>query len=516
MQPNFVMFERIESLINDLRAFASDPSVISIPFSFASHELGAGVLQLAAGRTPHSLKSHEPSAQDFQAAQQFLACVVFNARNDYFALLCVDRNAPDEALKDNYRRLIALVHPDVNPIGFPVDAASRVNLGYALLSNAQVRACYCESLDRIPAASALAPKEHHTEANSPHVKLKSKSPSSSRRLFAWIKRPKFGFGLLALATMLMLPVIFMLSNMAKDTGSERLISGRERSEKKAKADATASLPVQATSLSRESNVAVLAESDSFATRPVAIRPNAPFKTTAVIGAVIEQANTPKDAQEHGAIRRPTEAAVQLPSTAFASNPRSIINSSAPLPSRLFGQQEPAVAALDGRATRSTMSLMNVPVLVDVVPHSASGIAVITQSAVQAQPLVPTQNPPAVAPRVIDTRSRDSEDALLRFGSAFEQGSIDAVQTLFASAMPGRSLMIADYQRVFSNTRQRNIRFLQLKHTVTGQRVTTVGQALVNTIGTDNKSSTQRVFLEIDVTRVGNDVRIERMSNYALD
>lgn len=511
------MFERIETLIDDLRAFVADPSVVVIPFAFASHELGAGVLQLAAGKTPHLLESREPNAQDFRAAQQFIASVAFNSKNNYFTLLCVDRNAPDEALKDNYRRLIALVHPDVNPIGFPADAASRVNLGYALLSNAHARTAYAESIDRIPAVVAPGKKDSPNEAKKAQVGVKPQRPSSSRRLFAWIKRPQFGFGLLALATLLILPVIFMLSKMANDTGSERLISGREGSEQKASADAAARLQVPTANSHRESNVALLAESNSTASRQVAAtHSDARVKLSAVTGVVVEPVNTPKDAQEQGAVKRLSDAVVPLPGAALAPNPTPKMNSSVPLPFRLFEQQEPAVAPLENRATRPAAPQMSAPVLVDAAPYRSSGSAVIAQIAAQAPPVAATQNPPAAALLSIDVRSRDSEDALLRFGSAYEQGSIDAVQALFASAMPGRSLMIADYQRVFSNTRQRNIRFLQLKHSVAGQHVTTVGQAVVNTIGTDNKSSSQRVFLEIDVMRVGNDVRIERMSNYALD
>ena len=511
------MFERIETLIDDLRAFAADPSVVMTPFAFASHELGAGVLQLAAGKTPHLLESREPSARDFEAAQQFVAKVVFNSKNDYFTLLCVDRNAPDEALKDNYRRLIALVHPDVNPIGFPADAASRVNLGYALLSNAHSRGAYAESLDRIPAVVAPGQKENSGKAKRAQVGSKPQRPSSSRRLFAWIKRPQFGFGLLALATLLILPVIFMLSRMANDTGNERLISGREASEQKASADAAAWLQAQTANSSRESNVALLAESNALATRPAAAtHSDAPVKLGAVSSVVVEPFITPKDAQEQSAVTRLSDVTAPLPSAAFAPNPTPKVVSSPALPFRLFEQPEPAVAPLDSRAIRPTPPQISLPVLVDAAPYRASGTAVTAQIAVQAQPVAAAQNPPVAPPLGSDVRSRDSEDALLRFGSAYEQGSIDAVQALFASAMPGRSLMIADYQRVFLNTRQRNIRFLQLKHTIAGQHVTTVGQALVNTIGTDNKSSSQRVFLEIDVTRVGNEVRIERMSNYSLD
>jgi hypothetical protein len=514
------MFERIDALLDDLRAFAGDPTVAVIPFSFTSHDVGACLLQLAAGRTPASLGSSEPVAPDFETARRFLAYIVFDRRNNYFTLLCVDYNAPDEAIKDNYRRLIALVHPDASPIGFPADAASRVNLGYAVLSNTEARSSYAESIDRLPTVTDVVAKERHSESNGVHGGSRPLRPSPPRGLFAWIKRPRFGFGLLALATILILPVMVILANMANDTGSERLISGQERPEQKQavpSAEATTSRPVRTTNSTSESNVAVLAENSASLTRPkVATRSDTLVQTSNVIIAATEATVTPKNTQEQGAIGLSTGAPVLTPRTAGVSSPTYVTLSLAPVPTRLLDQQEPTVAELEGRATRSTVPRMTAPVLLDAAPHNATGADATTQSAVKAQPVVLVQNLPTVSSRVIDARSRDSEDALLRFGSAYEQGSIDGVQALFASAMPGRSQMIADYQRVFSNTRQRNIRFLQLKHTVAGQRVNTVGQAVVNTIGADNKSSSQRVFLEIEVARVGNEVRIERMSNYALD
>lgn len=514
------MFESIERLLDDLRSFAADATVAAIPFSFASNEAGAGLLQLAAGRTPASLESRGPGAVDFEAAQRFLAYVVFDAKNHYFTLLCVDQNAPEEAIKDNYRRLIALVHPDANPIGFPADAASRVNLGYAVLSNAEARASYAESLDRIPTVSVLSTNVYKGAPNAATAGPRSMRHVPSRGRFAWIKRPRFGFGLLALATILILPVMVILANMANDTGSELLIIGRERSERNKAllgSATTTSSPVRAANSAGESHVAVVAESSSFVTRPkAAIRADAPIQTVSVIVSAATAANAPREPREQGAMGLSNGATAPTSRTAFESNPTSIWLSLAPVPTRLLDQREPTVSGLERRATSSTTPQITVPVLVDAAPYNAGGAAATTQSTVKAPLVVQTQNHPAAAPRVSEARSRDSEDALLRFGSAYEQGSIESVRALFGSAMPGRSQMIADYQRVFSSTRQRNIRFLQLKHTVAGQRVTTVGQAVVNTVGADNKSSSQRVFLEIEVARDGNDVRIERMSNYALD
>ena len=514
------MFESTEALVDDLRAFATDPSVAAIPFSFASHESGAGLLQLAAGRTPASLGSRGLNAHDFEAARGFLAYVVFDAKNDYFTLLCVDRHAPDDAVKDNYRRLIALVHPDANPIGFPADAASRVNLGYSVLSNAEARSSYAESLERGPTISAFATKHHPIKANWAHDGPRPQRPSPSRRLFTWIKRPRFGFGLLALATILILPVVVILANMANDTGDARLISGREQSEQRQAALTTRTSGSGSTGFSGplgESNpVLVTDTSSSTARHSASSRDGNSIRISSSVVAAAEPIKVTKAAPERGAVALSNGVPSPAASAAFEPQAASFKLSLAPVPSRLLDPSEFAMVMTDTRAPSVTGPQITVPALVDTAPHNKSSASAANQTALKGQPVAIAQNQPTVATRAVEARSRDSEDALLRFGNAYEQGSIGGVQALFTAAMPGRSQMIADYQRVFSSTRQRNIRFLQLKHTVTGQRVTTVGQAVVTTIGTDNKSSSQRVFLEIEVARDGNDVRIERMSNYALD
>ena len=512
------MFERIETLLDDLHAFAADPAVAAIPFSFSSHESGAALLQLAAGRPPAPLKSLAPSARDCEAARRFLAYVVFDRKNSYFTLLCAHRDAPEEGIRDNYRRLIALVHPDANPIGFPADAASRVNLGYAVLSNAEARASYAESLDRLPAVSGFAEKAHPSEPNGARGGSRRQRPPASRGLFAWIKRPRFGFGLLALAMLLILPVVFSLANMANDTGGERLISGGDRSEKRAarSAETSASRSTISTNPPEESKASTATENNSSLTHPLSSnRADNPVGKNSIVVAATDPTQVSKGAPEQGAVARANRAAAPVPITAFASNPTAMRIDLAP-PSRLLDQAESATAVSDHRTSRVTVPQSALPTSPDEASRNISAAPATAQTTINGQPMATAPHQPLVAPRVTEARGRDAEDALLRFGSAYEQGSIDSVRRLFASTMLGRSQLLTDYQRVFANTRQRSIRFLQLKHTVAGQRVTTVGQAVVNIVGADNQSSSQRVFLEIEVARDGNDVRIERMSNYALD
>ncbi len=529
------MFERVNSLLDDLDAFSADPARVKLPFSFSSNELGAALLQLAAGRTPLVLESSAPGSAQFESAERFLANIVFSPKNSYFTLLCVDRDAPDDVLRENYRRLIALVHPDARPIGFPTDAAARVNLGYAVLSNLAARTSYAESLERLPltSADAVTANPQQNQANRTSDRARTRAPVPAGGVFRWIRRPRFGVGLLALAVLLILPVFIVMTDMAKDNQGDQLVSGRgpvgsgqsvlakEVAAGSPKSGATMSYEPARSSRADAGAISARANSAAFAnSSPVRemVPATAPVETVA--GASRSSPDQSAIALSNGEPAPPLRI---RPSD--ATTPMKLLL--APVPNRLFASTEAPAVRVESpsaavTAARPAVAATSDPVSPPVPSANAANAANAATAATSgvgtgAQPPAGSvQIASASAPRVTQARTRDAEDMLLRFGSAYEQGSIDGVRTLFAAAMPGRVQMITDYQRVFSSTQQRSIRFLQLKHTIVGERVTTVGQAVVSTLSADNKKASQRVFLEIEVARDGNEVRIERMSNYALD
>ena len=83
-------------------------------------------------------------------------------------------------------------------------------------------------------------------------------------------------------------------------------------------------------------------------------------------------------------------------------------------------------------------------------------------------------------------------------------------------MVGRRQVLSDYERVFQQTRQRSIRFTDFKHKVSGERLVTSGYAIVSTVDNDNHASSQRVFLEIDIGRAPEGLKIERLRNYPMN
>ena len=114
------------------------------------------------------------------------------------------------------------------------------------------------------------------------------------------------------------------------------------------------------------------------------------------------------------------------------------------------------------------------------------------------------------------RTAEVEDILVKFTNAYQAGSIGAFSQLLASGIAGRRQMLNDYDRIFNSTRNRSIKFNHLKHTATGDRVSTSGYATVTTTDQDNQTVTQRVFLEFDIGRERGEPRIERLANYVIN
>lgn len=91
---------------------------------------------------PSTVQSQVTAVAD--AARFFVRTALLQPAADHYALLGLHRGADDSALKDRYRLMMRLLHPDVS-IGrseWPADAAVRLNLAYATLSSPAKRRDY--------------------------------------------------------------------------------------------------------------------------------------------------------------------------------------------------------------------------------------------------------------------------------------------------------------------------------------------------------------------------------------
>ena len=146
------------------------------------------VLLLAAGRTVEGLPpllpgQHTGAVQ--QAARYFVRTVLLRPGSDHYSVLGLQPEHEPEALRDHYRLMIRLTHPDF-AVGaaeeWPADAASRINQANDVLSSVVKRREYDASLaaqaQNAPASGSAAPAAS-AHPLKPRVKASPKAESRS-------------------------------------------------------------------------------------------------------------------------------------------------------------------------------------------------------------------------------------------------------------------------------------------------------------------------------------------------
>lgn len=133
-----------------LLAFCKDP-VRYRPNLTHGREIPAGGLhafRFAQGKFPHGLLRDLPAPERERlrrAANLFIRQICFWDGATHYQVLCVPPTARRETIKEHYHGLIALIHPDrqdAHSEHWPPEAAQRVNLAYAVLSDEARRAEY--------------------------------------------------------------------------------------------------------------------------------------------------------------------------------------------------------------------------------------------------------------------------------------------------------------------------------------------------------------------------------------
>lgn len=119
------------------------------------------VLLLAAGRPLDGIAEWAGPREDEarRAARFFVRTALLRQGVDHYTLLGLKRGADAAQLREHWRLLIRMTHPDAQAAlatedAWPADAASRINLAHDVLADASRRMDYDASLD---AAAAIAP-----------------------------------------------------------------------------------------------------------------------------------------------------------------------------------------------------------------------------------------------------------------------------------------------------------------------------------------------------------------------
>ncbi|MDD2920245.1 DnaJ domain-containing protein [Rhodoferax sp.] len=122
------------------------------------------VLMLAAGRQPDGLAAEamlEPGVR--RSARFFVRTVMLRPGVDFYTLLGVQQSFDAEVLREHYRLMIRMTHPDFVASGesWPADAAARINQAHDVMVSAVKREGYRATLDGARAWPAPRPVAAH-------------------------------------------------------------------------------------------------------------------------------------------------------------------------------------------------------------------------------------------------------------------------------------------------------------------------------------------------------------------
>ena len=494
------MFDSLDTLERDLLQFANERFRLPEAFNLVSNEVGKAVIQLAAGKSvdyldgAHALDTAQVAARR-EAATRFVSGIMLAESSNYFMTLGVSPDVDSSTVRDNFRRLMALVHPDAHPVGFPPDAASRVNRAYAVLSEAGSRAAYAARELGVSPFGSVVFNAEPTARRSHSTTLEVNKCKPAGRFYGWLQTLRARQSLLWVAALLLLPLGAAVISFFSYEPPRQLVVVQPKVDLPA-----AKQPSAATSF-RSVDTA-----DSPKTGPEE-------RVATVAGTVRENAAKqlplPKALSELVADSHPAQkSSLSLPtqlkiSVELEQNAANVATTAVTPPRRTAPTASADAPAIAGVRPASSLAPIEPTrdIATDVSPVSA--LTVFANTVAQ----------PALSQRLA---TADAEAMVIRFSNAYEAGSISAFGQLFAPAMGGRRQMLNDYERVFLSTRLRTIKFNQLKHSMSGERLATSGYAVVTTTDQENRIMTQRVFLEFEIGRDRGEPRIERLANYVIN
>lgn len=119
------------------------------------------LLMLAADRHMELPGGQSPPQAVRQAARYFVRTAMLRPANDHYTLMGVKPETDIPTLREHYRLLMRLTHPDFlnKDDAWPVDAAARVNRAHDALSSSDKRAAYdAQQAKAMPPISVATPK----------------------------------------------------------------------------------------------------------------------------------------------------------------------------------------------------------------------------------------------------------------------------------------------------------------------------------------------------------------------
>ena len=456
------------SVASELLAFLREPTRHRPDYIHGRVPLPDGhlILKFALDSFPHGWQrdmAAEDRAELREAAVAFVRQVCLWERATHYQVLCAADDAGPETLKENYRLLMALIHPDRqgDSSAWPTGCAQRANEAYAVLSDAQARAAYDHGI-RI---------EHAAESPEPVIGVVLHPQRRGRR--GGLVRT-FALVSAVIAALFVVQLWWVGQVPHQYTLLERAI------------------PIQASArwvrdvLPDVEVPRFLGGKAAFAFDPLEL---------------LKPAEKPQRLASAGNWVSVTETKAPTAVLALAAPPAVTPATPPALASAAFQAPAPAQTAPTAPARPEAPA----PPVRTPVPTSSLRLAQFSAPPARAGAPVPSA---AVTAEI--------ETLVARLVSYYELGNTEGLMSLFDPDELGfwnGFRTRSTYADFFRATRTRGLRMNQLAWTMAAQTAQARGEATVSGENTDGSRLDRRVAIEIDITLRDGRARIARLSLY---
>ena len=494
------------------------------------------VLRLALGRTvefaDHSLAGPTAAAELERAAAFYIQQQFFRDDATHYEVLGLTAQASPEAVRENFRLLMRLIHPDRQGgvATWPDGYAARVNRAHAVLKSHGSRADYDREL-----AAARAKESGAWSAEAARPTLPARVIPRGRRTVPGTVWPEWwtagvaGFarehpGLTAFAVLIGSSALLVAMMIGPEREAE-LTGGAAYSSPAAERTRAAGAAPPRAAESESAPGARLADSGGPlsvpptegqvpASVPAPTRtPTAPMATPPARAAREPAATTPTTGPLAAPVAAPAPAARAAappsPTTtaAMPARPAAMASAASPAAAMVAVASPPAATVpLPPPQVQVALPAPGVPPMQAAVP---AGTAV---PAVVAAPALPRRAAVADAPPLA---SAEVEALIASFVSSYERGRLDAFARLFdedaqSGQQRGRAAIAGEYDEFFRSTAWRRMAVAQLIWKPVGDRTEAKGELMLKTGWRDGREVEQRVALDLELTRQGGRAVISKM------
>lgn len=469
------------------------------------------ILQLAAGRGAPGAGQDTERLRD--AAAFFIRAALLFPGADHYAVLGLPTAQEPTDLKDRYRLLMRLTHPDFMPSGsaaWPSDAAVRVNRAYEVLSSPTLRREYDEQLAALRSQRPSAVRIPPTMGSRPRPRV----PHHGKPRFGAKAGWALGLGSVLAVALLVWP----------RTDPDQLVQrGARPAPAPAVEQARTPLPppvVAASEPAQPAGVATLPSSPPVAEAavpPVAALP-VPVAPLAAGSGVMRLEIAPS-ASAQMPVARPIAVAVPAPAPPAGVAPRSL--PVAPLPAAAPPGARPRPATdRPGGITLATHEEPTGPASLPPLPPPAGAVAVVIAPAVTPIPSASVAARPAATVSAVPIPTptlSDAQPLLTQVLQMLETGSGEQLLRLLeadARKQPGAVALSRQYEQLVRGGRPIRLSQVEFKGEprdgvllVTGRIHMHAGEPTIGSHG-------ERLVLKAEFAQKGGKVQLTGLSGAA--